>query len=161
MKFDLTTLKTALKNFESVDLGYPKDEHLVLDQENQGLGNAVCDELGLTGSSTLREFYGICDGIQLPDVGNGFFIYSLAEFCSINKMISEPNKIGGKPIVVIGTDGGGGRFVCVSDSDEVLYLAPAEVSSNREYLGTNVEVIADTMGGFIRYLIHEVTTLVD
>lgn len=133
----------------------------MLDQQDQGLANAVCDELGLTAASTLREFYGICDGIQLPNVGNGFFIYSLAEFCSINKMIFEPNKVNGKPIVVIGTDGGGGRFVCALDSDEVLYLAPGEVSSSREYLGTNVEVISDALGGLIRYLIHEVTTLVE
>lgn len=152
MELELAAFEAALRDFEKIDLGYPKGEHIVRPQGNPSLVNDVCNEYGLPAQSSLRLFYSICDGIDLPDVENGFFVYSMAEFSSINKMPTEPNRFDGQDVVVVGSDGGGGRFVNTIQSDMIVYLPPGEVSAAREYLGENASPVADSMNSFLRFL---------
>ena len=152
MKSELLSLKNAIDKFDEIDLGYPKGEHRIFEQGNLDSVFELCKHLGISQDSSLARFYEFCGGIELPDVGNGYYVLSPDEIAVVNTMESEPNTFDGRDIVIFGSDSGGGRFVIAKDSGDIFYLPMAEVSSTREYLGHPVKLEVSGMEGFVLYL---------
>jgi hypothetical protein len=148
----LMKLKYLVEEFLKIDLGYPKGEHRIREQGNPRGAAEMCKILGVASNGSFEKFYEYCDGIDLPDVGNGYYVLSLSDIVSVNGMNSEPNRFNNKDIVMFGTDGGGGRFVITKDSNEIYYLPTAEVTASRDYRGHQVKLEVSGMEGFVQYL---------
>jgi hypothetical protein len=100
VKSALRKLREVVEQFCEVDLGYPKGEHRVLDQKDPDSVADKCRLLGIAPASSLATFYAYCDGIDLPDVGNGYYVLSSTELVTVNGMTSEPNKLALSPLAV-------------------------------------------------------------
>lgn len=151
IKEELNKLSDSIEVFQKIDIGYPKEPHIVIDQKKSFPEQDMIDLFNVSPSSCLFGFYRICDGVELPDIDNGYFIYGVEEMISVNTMDSEPNHFSDKAIIVFGADGGGGRFALMIDTDQIYYLPPAEVL-NREYRGQNAKLVAPSLDRFISYL---------
>jgi hypothetical protein len=147
---ELNKLRSVIKQFEGIDIGYPKDNHCIEGKKSELVVTRIANVFRLSPSSELIEFYQCCDGIELPDVGNGYLIYSAEDLISINSMDSEPRRLGLNDILVIGGDGGGGRFAYLMDTGQIFYLPMAAVL-NGEYLGGEAKVLATNIEGLVRH----------
>jgi hypothetical protein len=102
----------------------------------------------------LQPLYEVCDGISLPDVHNGYFIDSVQRVMSASKR-GEPILVEGSqsiPILVFGTDGGGGRFVLGTVDGAVYYLPSSGALKNSTYIEDSVVTIRRVAGSVIEFL---------
>jgi hypothetical protein len=156
MKDTLTALGIAIRAFERIDIGYPKGDHYVVRREDPASVTQALSAFDVSWSSSLIRFYQLCDGIRLPDVANGYTLYSLQEFVSVNQLLSEPNRLDdGRRCLIVGVDGGGNRFALLPDTDEIVYLPNARVSNDRTYEGTKLRPIAANLEGLVKILLEE------
>jgi len=118
----------------------------------------------LPGREDLADFYGRHDGLSWPDVWNGYFLHGLHLVLAADKR-GEPNAVLGVDagaILVLGSDGGGGRFAERLDSREIAYMPPGLVrqggydNSDRRTrivssdFGAFLERLADDLDAFVR-----------
>ena len=115
-----------------MDIGYPLE------------GNAICPvpeprndfsflSPDLADCESLRIFYCLCNGIDLPDLSNGVFIHR-AELIEINAIRNVPIRLRrGGPILVFGSDGGGGMFAVSTGSDSSIIHLPTGTVFDGEF----------------------------
>lgn len=89
----------------------------------------------------IRVLYEVCNGISMPDVHVGYFVYDVAR-TSESPARGEPCRVAGiqGEVLVFGSDGGGGRFAIVNDSRNDVYYLPSSGSvlgSVFEFLSAN------------------------
>jgi hypothetical protein len=112
----------------------------------------------------LWPLYAVCDGANLPDVWNGYFI-DAADELALNKKRGLPTQIAGTPpleIEVFGSDGGGGSFAVAADG-AVYYLPSWGVVENNVYTGDETRGarrISGSVIGFLQRLLADVEAFV-
>ena len=125
-----TRMAAALKALADIDLGYPQDENRINPASDEALLERLAAVAGLGPQSALMSFYRRCGGASLPDVHVGYFVHS-PELVLRGLERGEPRRLTGpqaRPILVFGSDGGGGRFALGADGDgDVLYLGEGAV----------------------------------
>jgi hypothetical protein len=162
---ELRELARAAAQMSEVDLGYPQGKHEIrppppaadLERLRRTAGGRVAQ---------LVELYSRCDGADLPDVQNGYFLHSLKTVLAA-KDNGEPTSVSGPhggEVIVVGSDGGGGRFA-VRTSDpigEVLHLDSEGGVYDGVFNGTMAKVVAvaPDLAGFIRRLTDDVRAFV-
>jgi hypothetical protein len=102
----------------------------------------------------LQPLYEVCDGISLPDVHNGYFIDSAQRVTSASKR-GEPILVESSqsiPILVFGSDGGGGRFAIGTVDGSVYYLPSSGAVKNMTYFEDPVVTIRRVAGSVIEFL---------
>ncbi|WP_068819222.1 hypothetical protein [Phormidesmis priestleyi] len=102
----------------------------------------------------LQPLYEVCDGMSLPDVHNGYFIDPAQRVTSASKR-GEPILVEGSqsiPILVFGSDGGGGRFVLGTVDGAVYYLPSSGAVKNSTYIEDSVVTARRVAGGVIEFL---------
>lgn len=162
MNANLKRLAAAITAFEPVDIGYPKDVHEILPQSRSTAEVAeALRSLNVPPSSRLNELYTLCDGIELPQIDNAYSILTLEWLHRVQNMDSEPIRFDGRDILFFGADGGGGRFVLALDSDEVYYLPVGEVTPDRVYVGSDIELVAATVDEWLVQLTARVQRATD
>lgn len=154
MKAELERLINAIAKFEMVDAGYPKEPHVIGRKSDPLLAQRIAADLGIPGSADFVTLYTESDGISIPDVNVGYRIYTLEKILTINSMPSEPNSFDKRRIVVLGSDGGGGRFALTLDNGQIYYLPMAGVSPDRVYLG-QPRMVASSVSGLVEFLANE------
>jgi hypothetical protein len=133
MKTILNAISGLIDELEDVDLGYPLEGNTLHARSDHTVPLSELAKIGsLSPKSQLMEFYINCDGLDLPDIYNGYFIDS-AEKLLTSYRGSEPTKMighaGEEDILVFGGDGGGGRFAIKTVDGSVLYLPLDSVHS--------------------------------
>jgi hypothetical protein len=138
----------------AVDLGYPLATNCVRPTLPADMRRSFLREVQLPEEGALGQFFGLCNGISLPDVHNGYSIDGLEV---LRKSIQrEANWIEDRAILVIGGDGGGGRFAVTRGgrgAPEYLFLPTGEVR-DRVYLEPEkVIVLARTFHDFLSQIV--------
>jgi hypothetical protein len=152
----LNSIKVALKDLESQDLGYPVGVNEIRERIESN-HDCLPPELEL--------LYANFDGFSLPDVYNGYFIDTAIRTASASKR-GEPEYIKGLkkiPIKVFGSDGGGGRFALDLHDGGVYYLPSSGAVEDGVYLlGSKASVpkVASSMSVFLAYLKEDIEAFV-
>jgi hypothetical protein len=115
-------MRRLIRILEPMDFGYPVGENEI--RPPKKLKRAIPRE--------LVPLYAECDGPDLPDVRNGYFLSSTSHL-DLDGRKGERVRVSGREsfaICVFGTDGGGGRFALrlndgAIDGGAVYYL-PSE-----------------------------------
>lgn len=74
---EIRKLGSLLGELASIDLGYPLGENVILPPHPREVVDHKFHSAGLASLNSLREFYRSCNGVKLPDVHVGYFIYAL------------------------------------------------------------------------------------
>ena len=156
----LSSIRVMLDKLKDLDFGYPIGENIIYPPGNQTLVKDISTKLGEQIPTSIVEFYAHCNGISLPDVHNGYFIHSV-DLILRGIERGEPVKVSGiesYPVVVFGSDGGGGRFVTrLGNSEEVLYLPIGAVrNSTFDGKATPVKSLSLHFEGFLMRLLTDV-----
>lgn len=125
---------------------------------------ALTTALGIAGVAGVRPFYSLCNGFDLPDFRNGYFVFGLD---AIQRGLArgQPASLSAPwncRVVVIGADGGGGLFALQPESrGDVLYLSEGRII-NSEYQVTTggVRVVSETLVEFVERVAGDVTAYV-
>jgi hypothetical protein len=115
----LRRMRVALEALYRLDVGYKIGINVVRDPVPEGKGSP----------EVFREMYAVTDGLELPDVYNGYFVDRAVDL-STAASAGEPTHVSGKDpmdIQMFGSDGVGGRFVVRDDDHSVWYL-PSEAA---------------------------------
>jgi hypothetical protein len=109
----------------TVELPYPKDEHRLRPPADSALVARLAIEVGTTSSAgALVGFYQHCDGVDLPDIWNGYWLHP-AELILRHRQ-EDPTGA----TIGFGSDGGGNTFALrIADGAVVLqrWWRPDEV----------------------------------
>ncbi|HEX5222872.1 MAG TPA: SMI1/KNR4 family protein [Verrucomicrobiae bacterium] len=147
-----------LADLRQIDIGYPLGDNVIhspaaprnLESLTAGMPTGVRQQ--------LKEFYGQCSGLSWPDVGNGLFIESSDRLLT-NQERDEPNELlvrGSSKtakILVLGTDGGGGRFCIDRVTGKIIHVVTGTLSANRlEAESNQVSIVAEDLNGFLSRL---------
>lgn len=104
---------------------------------------------------TLVRLYGVVREVQLPDLGNGYFISPIEYVLKArdNELPIRAPEITDDIIYAFGSDGGGGLFVVPASGTPVYLLPPGAVHSNvYRSVGLVPQRVADDVDGFLKYL---------
>jgi len=161
----LEHMKTLIQKLNLLDLGYPQGDHTV-HPPNEALLQEMITDSRIDRDSPLVEFYTHCDGVDLPDVHNGYFIHRL-ELITRSLVNGEPTRVQNNTstsnILVFGSDGGGGRFAIVTDAPhEILYL-PTGAVHDAIFDCTTVPctVLSADFMGFLKRLLADVEAFIE
>lgn len=159
----LDDVNAWLRKLTNVDLGYPQGNNEIRYAAAKERVRAAGDEPLL--SLELRTFYQVCDGASLPDIRNGYFIRSFADLRR-GAESDDPTVIAGGPykgpIIIFGSDGGGGLFAFRADEGDVLLLRGGQIAG-RAYCdrGRNAERIAVSFDEFLLRLLSDISAFVE
>ena len=155
-------LSNLLRELHSIDFGYPLGCNVVRACEGSEV-EAVLRSEGLDAIPGLQAFYRICDGVNCPDVHNGYFLKSLTDLVE-GVRDREPLTIGGcleGSIAVVGSTGGGGRFAIYCPNGSVLLLGCGLVQDRVFHaVPESVKVMAPSFGEFLERLLLDVEAFV-
>lgn len=149
----------AIAELEKLDLGYPLSGNLLHAPAGETGLKQLSEESLVSESSPLLAMYRQLDGLSLPDVHNGYFIHSV-ELVLRGLDGGEPRRITGelaRPILVFGTDGGGGRFAIGADGDgEILHLGEGQVEDSVfDGADGRSRLISSSLGIFLEQLLED------
>jgi hypothetical protein len=158
MKDRIDQLTILIEQIRKLDLGYPLGKNALgltaketqIDEVRHSHKDFKTDE--------LLCFYGLADGLALPDVHVGFFLHSLSHILAgpsrgVPKTVSGPIA---DQIMVFGSDGGGGLFALAKDGT-VLYLPTGAVRQGVfDGNGATVRQVADGFDSFLARLIADI-----
>jgi hypothetical protein len=100
-------------------------EHIIFPPADKALLAELVQKTGLTSTHPLAAFYSLCNGIDIPDVHNGYFIHTIEQILH-NLETGAPTRLASnlaETIVCFGSDGGGSNFVTLmKEPSAVLYL---------------------------------------
>jgi hypothetical protein len=125
----LKKVQGMINKLEQLDFGYPLDTNVIYARSSQDDIDSLNSKIGDSMPASILEFYTHCGGISLPDVWNGYYIYSIEIILSSAERYI-PTKIYGTPpydILVFGGNGGGRLFASRLDSEEIIYLREGSV----------------------------------
>jgi hypothetical protein len=102
-------------------------------------------------------FYSICDGINLPDVHNGYFIHSLNKFTMTQSHLIALNEDNTKisEFFVLGSTGGG-NLIAIEQTTNSIYFLPNNRIENGLYFASTaspIRIISRNFAGFL-VLLH-------
>jgi|GEM_PF-2158810 hypothetical protein len=101
-------------------------------------------------------FYSICDGINLPDVHNGYFIHPLKKFTMAQSHLIALNEDNTKisEFFVVGSTGGG-NLIAIEQTTNSTYLLPNNRIENGLYFSSTaspIRIISRNYAGFLNLL---------
>ncbi len=118
-----------LGELRTLQLGYPLEDNTVFEPNEFLVARTVLANRCQNLDDTLLHFYEECDGISWPDVHNGYFLRGLSEIAGplqdgmpVAILADET-----KPIIVIGSTGGGSLFAVDMISSEMLLLPVGKI----------------------------------
>ena len=118
-------LQRLIADVQTLDLGYPVGAHTIFPPADKTVLAQFVQKTGLASTHPLVTLYSHCNGIDLPDVHNGYFIHNVERILH-GLETGEPTRLAtnlAETMVVFGSDGGGSRFVIRTQGPtEVLYL---------------------------------------
>jgi hypothetical protein len=162
----LEQMRSLIQELQTIDLGYPQGENTIY-PPNEDLLQEMIIETNLDQNCPLVDLYRHCNGINLPDVHNGYFVHRL-EIILRGLKNGEPTKTTGykatlTDIVVFGTDGGGGRLALVKDDpQEVLYLSTGILENSVfDCSPTQCEIVSPDFPGFLKRLQSDVEAFIE
>lgn len=136
--------------------GYPPGENHVSRASGGSGGELLAGALGDASASELRTFFSRVARVSLPDVGSGFFVHPVEHVVEGLRGVNQPTRVvstDDREIVVFGSDGGGALFAADRRTGEIVRLGDGallgEVFKVDE---AEVQVIAQDLGGFLRFL---------
>ena len=151
----LTEMARLLNELKEVDIGYPQGSNMLYPPTKEGLEKLL---FKTSTPLSLVIFYQSCGGLDLEDLSNGYFIHS-PEIILQGLESGEPTSISGRyagPIIVFGSDGGGGRFsLRLEENDsEVLYLPSSGSVYSSVYNGeqNSVQIKCGNFNSFLEIL---------
>jgi hypothetical protein len=161
----LQRLESILHDLTKIDLGYPLGSNTI-SPPFAGAASSALSKAGLDTIKELSDLYSACDGIRMPDVHNGYFIYDLDRICSHYpdsdpcRLLSDNNDE--FAVLAIGQDGGGNHFVLHRNEGYVLFL-PIGPLYQGCYDGrhTKIRVVARDIPDFLDKLIDDATAFVN
>ncbi|MEO3822010.1 hypothetical protein [Plantactinospora sp. B24E8] len=115
-----TATAAAILDFET-RYGYPPGDNGVSEPETAGV--ALVAAAGLAIPADLRKLYAVVGAVDLPDVGNGFFLHSVAQLAG-----GDLRQVRGRhdaDVVVFASDGGGTRYALATPVGAPVYRLPA------------------------------------
>jgi hypothetical protein len=158
----LEEITRKLTRLEGIDVGYPigqnmlrapcKDDSLIF------LKPDLCEQ------SSFSVFYELCDGVSLPDLGNGLFIHSRKQnLTSRSRGLPVRLKVGAA-IFTFGSDGGGGLFAAheMVDDCRILHL-PVGTVINGEFDNTRypISIVAPSFAQFLCRIVEDLDAFID
>jgi len=121
----LAHLQRLIADMQTLALGYPVGAHTVSPPAAKAMLAQFVQKTGLASTHPLVTFYSHCNGIDLPDVHNGYFIHNV-ELILHGLETGIPTRLAtnlATTIVVFASDGGGSLFAIRTQAPtEVLYL---------------------------------------
>ena len=146
-----------------IDLGYELSEHIVHPPLPPAEFAAALAKAECAGNQFLEEFYRACDGFELPDVHNGYFIrraQKLSNRCpdSDIRSISGSNAV--QHVISIGATGGGDRLVVDLDRNDVWFLPPRLIKDGVYYDDGAADRVATGAEQFVERVISDVSAFV-
>jgi hypothetical protein len=159
-------MEAQLHLIRSRALGYFPEQHVIRPPtEPQMLDTLIARSSGPIPVSII-DFYRRCDGIDLPDVHNGYWIHSIETIFRSWEQ-SVPTKIRFTPeqlkeILVFGRDGGGNYFASwLGSLDEVVFLPNGDVTASVfNGILTPVVHIANTFHEYLARLLKDTEAFV-
>ncbi len=155
----ISDLQLLLDELEHIELGYPLGDNKICPALPAEAVSQLASRSDLTALGQVRAFYDQCNGIDLPDVWNGYFVHGLEIVCR-----GEVRAIQGvvnASVVVLGSDGGGGKFAVRTIEQDVLHLSSQGVHSGIYMAGEgSVRIIAQDFGQFLDRLYADVEAFV-
>lgn len=157
----LARIQGLTANMQTLDLGYPVGAHTVFPPADKTLLAQFVQKTGLASTHPLVTLYSHCNGIDLPDVHNGYFIHKVEGILHGLEM-GEPTRLAtnlAETIVVFGSDGGGCCFVIRTQGPtDVLYLPRGAVhNAIFDDERTPTTVLAPDLFAFLSRLEDDIT----
>ncbi len=157
----LVHLQSLIEKLETLDLGYPLGNHRIYPPADRATLQRLIQRVGLFPASPLIALYTYCDGINLPDVHNGYFIHGVASLLNGLER-GEPTRLASNPthpIIAFGSDGGGGRFATRADeAAEILFLPSGAVhNATFDDKTTPTKVLSPDFTDFLSRLESDIT----
>ncbi len=165
MKIWLKKANELLIELREVDFGYSLDENIIRPPKREDYTQLTLSNSGYSDNQMLYNFYLECDGLSWPDVHNGYFIHSVEKLNEKEQRKSNlPTKISGiyrSPILVFGSDGGGGLFAVRKQYNDILYL-PNGLIQEGIFDGetANIKKIGDNFSEFLEKLLSDLEAFV-
>jgi hypothetical protein len=154
-------LDSVLRDLAAIDVGYPLGENCIFPPKPHAA--SALSGAGLGKVKGLFDLYLACDGINMPDVHNGYFVKPLDKLLKFDPA-SEPETVlleSRIPVLSIGSTGGGGLFVVDRESGRVLLLPTGRLCEGCYDGGSSkVEVIAGSIPVFLERLLEDATAFV-
>lgn len=159
----LRRLDSMLGELATIDFGYPLGDNRIVPPSNGAA--AALSQAGLAGIGGLSDLFSACDGIRMPDVHNGYFIYDHERVC-LHYTDSDPNCIvladnRETEVLTIGQDGGGNHLAVDRKRGRVFFLPMGPLHDGR-YDGrhTNVRIVAEGIPQLLDKLVEDVAAFV-
>jgi hypothetical protein len=143
-----------------LDLGYDVSEHIVYPPLPADALTAALAKVGCAGNPFLEELYGACNGFDLPNVHNGYWIDGVEQLSMVDpefiRSIAGPRSLA--KVIVIGSTGGGDYYVVDLERSSLWYLDHEALVANGIYHDDRGKavLVADTADRFIEWIIEEV-----
>src|SRR5579864_8251169 len=112
---EIAQMTPLLRKFRDLNLGYTQGLNSLRPPAKAAELSILKDRFGRFLSDELLEFYALADGIDLSDVRIGYFLHPISKILDRERM-GEPIRVSGLldgEILVIGSDGGGGKFAVI------------------------------------------------
>ena len=160
----LIEIGTLLDSVRHLKLHYSLDRNLINAPASPETWHKLLTTTAIPPQSPLAEFFLLCDGVRASDVCNGYWIHNadiiIGQFCSGEPIrITAPISVN---ILVIGSDGGGGRFAIDRNNwSDVFYMSEGMVT-DATFDGDecSVELVANSFSNFLIFLRNEITEFV-
>jgi hypothetical protein len=158
-------VSALLERLKRIDLGYPLGENVIHPAPTESIVESLIAKTGLPRSSSIPTFYRRCNGLSLPDVHVGYFVHGV-ELILDGLAKGEPTRVmdheGLSRIIVVGTDGGGGRFASRMDVEDIVYLPVGAVhDSVFDGKATPIRRLASNFPDFLELLLGDLRALVN
>jgi len=137
----LRTMQCLLNELATIDFGYPMGQNIVVPPLDSVSADQLVAQAGLSSQRQIVEFYGVCGGLSLPAVHNGYFLQGLSLIADERRKDQPALGTGplGGSIVTLGSDGGGGQFALRRRERDMLHLPPGRIPAG-VYEGDSVAV---------------------
>ncbi len=149
-----------LNELPKLQLGYPLDDNVIVKPDTSLVARTVLMRRCKVPDESLVGFYEECDGISWPDVHNGYFLRQLNEIAGPlqDGMPASISATAKKPILVIGSTGGGSLFAVDCLSSEVLILPLGKVVDGvYEDHSNAISVVSKNVYGFAERLLEDLS----
>jgi hypothetical protein len=161
MSHKLERLDRILRELAEIDLGYPQSQNRIA-SPIPGAAAALAAS-GLDGVPLLAEFYMLCDGINMPNIRNGYFIDSHARLLASDSdsVLRIVRRDSDTPVVCFGSTCGGGLFAVERDSGRVLLLPPSLLRDGVYHVReSDMKVVATSIAHLLDRLIEDAVAFV-
>lgn len=155
--------ESLLKRLYEYDHGYTLGENFIepADAVSQISNMSIGDNRS---SPQVKEFYSLCNGIDWPDVYNGYFIIKKEDLGKIQDEFT-PSFIQGVnagEVLFFGSSGGGDLSVIIKESGQVAILPPGRIRQNvYDNSDDRAKVVADDFYGFLSMLLEDLRAYVN